>query len=190
LRCPKCDELLAAVGDFGVCTAHGAFPRDFAGNFGILRTLPFPLAIMWADYLRETNPFLKLHRLTDAVEILTRASTIVLVSDTLRQLGAFPATLKALLAQKISRPTFGVWRELVESSLDALPRVNRAPQCFIRELPSYLTATLLPMLGTNAGAPEEAVIALRNLLAHGGRLSEEVAKKMLARHAPTGSAGQ
>jgi AAA ATPase domain len=182
-RCPKCNEPLAAVGDFVVCATHGSFPRELISNLGIIQSLPFPLAITWADYLRETNPFLKLHRLTDAIEILTRASTIVLVSDILRQLGAFPPALKALLAQKLSRPTFGAWKELVTACLEALPHDGGAVRCFIPELPAYIHETLLPLLGSNDGAPEKTVIALRNLLAHGGRLSREMAERFLRAHA-------
>jgi hypothetical protein len=70
----------------------------------LTNNLPFPIALIIKEYVTEENPFVKLHRMTDAAELLTRFLTGVLFSDLLRQLGLFPQALcKALTDAKHSQ---------------------------------------------------------------------------------------
>jgi hypothetical protein len=146
---------------------------DLAGR------LPFPLALPLAEYARAQDPFIKVHRLTDAAEIVTRFVTMVFLSDVLQRQHEFPRTLREALVQHIERPTFGGWKDLLE-------RVSRAagkPQrCFVPELPQYVQDHLLPQLGPREGDVERHIIALRNHVAHAGRLSDSQARGHLDRH--------
>lgn len=143
--------------------------------------LPFPLALCFYEYARETNPYLQLHRLTDAAEMLTRFLTIVALSDILRLQGDFPDQLKEELEKRIERPTFGAWKELLRVAVISLEKGKQKNTCFVAGLPDYVNKTLLPLLGSD-GNPEQQIIPLRNLLAHQGRLSDKQAAELLAQH--------
>ncbi len=51
---------------------------------------PSLVALVISEYTDETNAFIKLHRLIDAAETITRFLCIVTVSDVYAQLGRFP----------------------------------------------------------------------------------------------------
>jgi|SRR5215213_11831460 len=143
---------------------------------------PFPLALVVREYVDEKNTFVKLHRMTDTAELLTRFLAGVLFSDLLRQLNLFPKALCKALTEKIERPTFGAWKELLVVAVEALPKRNGRSECFIEELPKYVKEHLLPSLGVGEGDPTKELISLRNLLAHLGRLSDTQAQDLLSSH--------
>ena len=143
--------------------------------------LPFPLALCFSEYENETNPYLQLHRLTDAAEMLTRFLTIVALNDVLRIKREFPDKLREELAKKIERPTFGGWKDLLRVAV-ALGEKDPKTTPFIECLPNYVKEVLLPLLGGNDSSPEHRIIPLRNLLAHQGRLSNKQASELLAKH--------
>lgn len=61
---------------------------------------------------------------------------------------------------------------MLETAVKALPKRNGKPECTVFEPPVFVNQKLLPLLGSNQGSPEDGVLALRNVLAHSGRLSE------------------
>ncbi len=62
---------------------------------------PLPLALPVIEYTRADDPFVKLHRLVDSAELLTRMCAMTLLSDVLRIRGEFPVELRRVLADKL-----------------------------------------------------------------------------------------
>jgi DNA polymerase III delta prime subunit len=118
----------------------------------------------------------------DAAEIITRFFTITALSDILRQKGEFPEPVQDALTEKLERPTFGAWKDLLSIAIDNLPKERGQTRCFVSELPSFVRDKWLPALGSGEDKPEEKLIALRNLIAHAGRLSDEKAQELLNAH--------
>jgi hypothetical protein len=120
--------------------------------------------------------------MVDAAEIITRFFTITALSDILRQKGEFPEPVQDALTEKLERPTFGAWKELLAIAIDNLPKERGQTRCFVSELPSFVRDKWLPALGSGEDKPEEKLIALRNLIAHAGRLPDEKAQELLNAH--------
>jgi DNA polymerase III delta prime subunit len=144
--------------------------------------LPTPIAFVLDEFFREVNPFVALWRMVDAAEIITRFFTITALSDILRQKGEFPEPVQDALTDKLERPTFGAWKELLSIAIDNLPKERGQTRCFVSELPSFVRDKWLPALGSGEDKPEEKLIALRNLIAHAGRLPDEKAQELLNAH--------
>jgi nucleoside-triphosphatase THEP1 len=144
--------------------------------------LPTPIAFVLYEYFREVNPFIALWRMVDAVEIITRLFTIIVLSDIIRQKGKFSESLRNDLASKLKQPTLGDWKSLLKTALDNLPKEGNQILCFVSELPSFVQDKWLPELGSNKDKPEKKLIALRNLIAHAGRLPIEKAQELLDAH--------
>jgi hypothetical protein len=68
------------------------------------------------------------------------------------------------------------------SRLTTCQRKEGKPRCFVSELPSFVRDKWLPALGSGEDKPEEKLIALRNLIAHAGRLPDEKAQELLNAH--------
>jgi len=139
---------------------------------GALSSLPHAIALPVAEYFRASRGYEKLHRLTDAAELLTRFCAAVRLADLLDRSPdhSFPEKVQEALLDRLERPTFGAWAGLLETATRALPRQGGKIQCIVPELPAFALDKLLPLLGGNQAAPEEGIIALRNVLAHSGRL--------------------
>jgi putative ubiquitin-RnfH superfamily antitoxin RatB of RatAB toxin-antitoxin module/DNA polymerase III delta prime subunit len=144
--------------------------------------LPTPIAFVLDEFFREVNAFVALWRMVDAAEIITRFFTITVLSDILRQKGEFPEPVQDALTDKLERPTFGAWKELLAIAIDNLPKERGQTRCFVSELPSFVRDKWLPALGSGEDKPEEKLIALRNLIAHAGRLPDEKAQELLNAH--------
>jgi hypothetical protein len=144
--------------------------------------LPTPIAFVLDEFFREGNPFIALWRMVDAGEIITRFFTITVLSDILRQKGEFPEPVQNALTEKLEQPTFGAWKELLAIAIDNLPKERGQTRCFVSELPSFVRDKWLPALGSGEDKPEEKLIALRNLIAHAGRLPDEKAQELLNAH--------
>ncbi len=120
--------------------------------------------------------------MVDAAEIITRFFTITVLSDILRQKGEFPKPVQDALTEKLERPTFGAWKDLLAVAIDNLPKERGQTRCFVSELPSFVRDKWLPALGSGEDKPEEKLIALRNFIAHAGRLTDEKAQELLSAH--------
>ena len=189
MQCPDCQRPMTRVGAFWVCGGHASpvvQPVEVAAvtpsthALGpLVEQLPTPLALPVAEYAAASAPFVALHRLTDAAELITRFFAIVALTDVRRRLGAFPESLKNLLASTFSRPTFGAWRGIADAALRTL---GPGAACFFVELPSYWTERWKPLIGRNDGDPGGQILALRNQLAHAGRLPDGPAAALLEQH--------
>jgi tetratricopeptide (TPR) repeat protein len=181
---------MVKVGNFWVCGEHPqpiALPVESPTVehhlMGLCRELPTPIAIPIAEFLKEVarkenkRPFIALWRMVDAAELTTRFFAIIALADIKRQRKEFPEELRKILAQQLSRPSFGSWREIAESALRVLGN-----SCFVAELPKFWKERWRPLLGSGNEKPEDALIALRNLLAHSAILPEEEARRLLEAH--------
>ncbi|MEZ8219368.1 NACHT domain-containing protein [Candidatus Fervidibacteria bacterium JGI MDM2 SSWTFF-3-K9] len=183
-RCPKCGKEMARHGNFWICGDHAEpvfIPIEHPFS-DLCASLPTPIAFVLDEFFRESNPFVALWRMVDAAEIITRFLTITVLSDILRQKGEFPQPVKIALTEKLERPTFGAWKDLLAIAIDNLPKEKGQTRCFAFELPSFVRDKWLPALGSGEDKPEEKLIALRNFIAHAGRLPEEKAQELLNAH--------
>lgn len=71
---PQYSQPITVDGELWVCAKHGPRPIETEVLPWLAGNLPFPLALLLSEYLREESPFIKLHRLTDA-EVRTVAPT-------------------------------------------------------------------------------------------------------------------
>lgn len=142
----------------------------------LIGELPTPIAFVLYEFFAESHPYIALHRLCDAAEIITRFFTIIALSDLLRQHGQFPEPVQDALTEKIERPTFGAWKELLQIACQNLKG------CFVDELPEFVKEQWLPALGSGSDNPEKAIIALRNFIVHSARLPQHQAQELLDAH--------
>jgi hypothetical protein len=193
MACPLCNEISETGEGISLCIEHEqvlegsaslnpAAPITTKAYDVAIGELPTTLAIVVNEFLQEVNPFIKLHRLIDATEILTRFVVVVLLNDILRIHEEFPNNLRRSLAERIEKPTFGQWRELLEEANEIITKTDAGKECFVSELPAFIEQTLLPALGWGEGDVTRSVIALRNLLHHLGRLNDTQAQALLDEH--------
>jgi hypothetical protein len=205
-RCEKCgrewNEAFASESN-GHCTpaCGGALRPAFDSGAlvtdpdGRLRSLPSLVAIPLRDYLHEQNPILRLHRLCDAVEILTRFLTIVALGEVRRTIGAgpLPDQLLQALQRNIERPTLGRWRDML---LALVSELRRRKDLVLPELRDFAERELKPALASTVEVEQDAgkerrdadstesFLAMRNDLAHGLAMTEVAARTLLDHWGP------
>lgn len=144
----------------------------------LLVELPSIVAIPFDEYLREDHPVQRLHRLCDAVEILTRFLTIVAFAEVRRCSGeaGMPADLQERLVANIFRPTFGQWQNMLTGLSEWL---RTREDVIVSEAPSFVFDNLLPFLSGQTRTIEDSLLALRNDLVHGGGMTNAAARALL-----------
>jgi WD40 repeat protein len=169
------------------CGARIPFPMDAApavsSVMGRLGRLPSVLALPLHEFGAEAHPVMRLHRLCDAVEILTRFSTIVALGELRMRLGAgpLPEDLLRELQPRVEYPTFGKWRGMLDAVTRACRQAGKTSPLVVHELPDFVDRHLLPALpGGEKSPPEKCLITLRNNLAHGGAMTRAEAQRFLA----------
>src|SRR3954452_12897540 len=138
--------------------------------------LPLPLAVVVKEYLDELHPVLKLHRLCDATEMLVRLlSTLALAEVLAEHKAAVPSALKNVLIDSLERPTFGQWVAILREAGKALPSKDTMlfPELIL------FARDVMTVVGSDSEPLDEAVISLRNSLAH-RRITLEFAAELLA----------
>ncbi len=150
-------------------------PGDAIAAFPDLHHLPSLLAIPLHGYARSDHPVIRLHRLCDFVEILTRVLSIISLGEIRKRAGdsQLPEALLRELRPHIERPTFGRWRGMLETLVKHL---GPSGPLVVPELPSFVTNELLPALPGGDGPPESCIISLRNFLVHSGGITEAAAR--------------
>lgn len=169
----------------------------------VLATFPAPIAWAWRDYLEETEARQKTRALVDAFTVLLKhwgfaTSAAVFASPGLRDI-----SLHRMLARDLQRPLISSWRRLIELSLPLLVhhgdssvqpwvasfgRVYECVQTSCREPVSMAR----PYLGEDGELHSnrtrmgwvEALLALRNHLAHRALTSQDIAQEELSIYEP------
>ncbi|MCB9608984.1 MAG: tetratricopeptide repeat protein [Polyangiaceae bacterium] len=182
-----CDECGALVLSYDVAprpSAVAAVPTV------VVERWPSLVAIPVATAFAEHHPVMRLHRLCDAIEIFVRFLCIVGLAHLRDDSAAhpFPPVLQALARDNIQRPTLGVWGQLLEATHRALMDHVVYP----RELNTLVTQLLSLLFVNSRDNPEaeasnehtRSVLALRNVLVHGGAMSHSAAVAALAEWEP------
>jgi WD40 repeat protein len=137
-----------------------------------LDRLPTFLALTVDHWTREDHPGQRLWRLCDAVEVLVRYLAAVGLAACVRQGGGkLPRELARSLAGRIERPTFGMWLQVAEAALEEAPGLGLARELFRKRV--------RPLAGRSQDSPEGYLLPLRNLLAHGGGMTWQAARRLL-----------
>ncbi len=189
--CPRCGHPLLPGTQHWICEECGHKVPRSAPQAAAAPWVQFPslLSLPLADYEREQQAVLKLHRLCDAGELFVRFCVTVALGE-LRQLSPdLPPRAIAVLQEHIERPTFGRWLAMLRVLLEHLPPTL---PLLVPDLLPFVRQTLLPALGGGDGGksgedPERNLIDLRNLLCHGGAMRTEVAEHYLNGVGPAGA---
>lgn len=204
MKCPRCGaELLLAEARGGFCQAcRDSFPPEelraasgpAAPTHRVVRSerlarlvkgLPSTLALVIDEYNREANDYQALQFMCGALEITARFLTTVALAEVWTRRASdrtdFPEQLVKQLLQHLERPTLGSWRVMLTEAIAALPGKAGHKECLLAELPAYVEV-FANALGGSSGDPLTKLLPTRNLVAHGGRISEEMVKKLLAAH--------
>ena len=154
-------------------------PASFPEQTTDLARLPSLLAIPLQEYRAERHFVMRLQRLCDAAEHLTRFCAIVTLAELRRRSNdrPLPDLLLRELRPQIERPTFGKWRGILEALVKT---ISRNEGLVLPELPGFITQQLLPRLDGGDSEPSEtSLLTLRNLLVHGGGMTQDQAKYFL-----------
>jgi WD40 repeat protein len=190
-RCDRCgrvwDDQLAGENDFRCSRKCGGTLVPIQGQPPTVRLawarerlarLPSVLAIPLHEYAAEAHSVMRLHRLCDAAEILTRFLTIVALAELRGRLGGapLPGEVLQVLQPQIERPTFGQWRNMLAALVQ---HVERGDPLVVPELPNFVQEHWLPLLPGGTALPEQCLVSLRNLLVHGGAMTRARAAEFL-----------
>ncbi len=139
--------------------------------------VPTPLALAIEEFERETQPFRKVHRLIDAIEVLLKLHTVAIVSDWEQRLG-LNEKIKVLIAAGLRTPSLGIWWRFAREIATFLRGESGAQSG--SGLPEAVLGHVLdgPMAKHFCGA--DNFIALRNRYAHGATPPDEVCTEDLA----------
>ncbi len=140
-------------------------------------SLPSPVALVISEYAEESRPFIKLHRLIDAAELITRFFCVSVLSDVQAQFRGIPPDLQKTLSTMLPQPTFGGWKEMVTRALE-----RKGYHPFLVGLPEVWKDHWRPLLGTNNKSRRACILPLRNYMAHIGRLTDAAAEDLLKDH--------
>ena len=135
--------------------------------------LPSVIAIPLEEYLRETHQVLRLHRLCDAMEVLSKFLTVVALGEVRRQFQGqpLPDDLLKVLQPQIERPTFGQWLAMLLALIDSVvwEKAVLGPA-----FPRFVKNHLEPGFWGPQG-----LVKFRNDLFHGGGIPQAWAREQL-----------
>jgi serine protease Do len=161
-------------------------PKRPPFDAALLERLPGVLAIPLHQFAATELPELRLHRLCDAVEILTRFATVLAVAEARLpdDPSKLPEPLVKALGPTIQMPTFARWLGMVSDLADFLAH-DRANPMVLPGLPRFIGDVLLKAAPAGNRYLDGSILELRNTLAHGGAMSAPMAEYLL-RGDPTG----
>lgn len=145
---------------------------------------PTCLAVPLQRWLDEENSSVqRLWRICDACELLVRYAFGVGVADLRRRHPGegLPEAFREEVAIPVRFPSFGTWISLVEKVIDAHDGLESGSARSVGwdEARRAFEQLRDDLLGTGNDAPGEAVVALRNDLAHSGGITNEAGRKLL-----------
>lgn len=190
--CPECSEpLRKARSGGGFCVAcEEFFPFEQLASFTqpqsenidlwrISKIVPYPLALLLEDYLKEKNLHFKIHRMCDSAEMCTRFLTTICLAEIQRSKGIkqVGASLKYAILKGIEQPTFGKWVGLLREALAELSEDKNLTTPIVREVAMALLEIVSPVNSSR----ETSLLKLRNDVAH-QRFSHKQAEISLGLH--------
>ncbi len=153
---------------------RGTAPREL---------LPTPLAQVLAALELEAQPFRAVHRLVDAVEVLVKLHTVVLVSRFAEVITtdqpAFEPTVRKLIAGGLRTPSLGLWWAFARDAGRALAKAD-----LVEPVPGLHSAVASKSPLFQALDGPESLIAFRNRYAHGATPDDATCLADLARVRP------
>ncbi|MEN9396382.1 MAG: hypothetical protein RLZ81_912 [Pseudomonadota bacterium] len=145
--------------------------------------LPTPLAQVLAELDRETQPFRAMHRLIDAVEVLIKLHTVLLVSRFAESLeseaAGYGPSVRKLLAGGLRTPSLGIWWAFAREAGSAMQAAGLAEP--VAGLFAAV-ASKSPLFQALEG--NHNLITLRNSYAHGATPDDETCRTDLAAMRP------
>lgn len=184
--CPRCGRPTVAVPPVWVCGPCREVVADTPVGTGSavggrVAALPAFLALPFREWDEEQNPVLKIHRLCDAVEVLVRFCVAVGLGE-VRAGGALPNDVVAAFQAEIERPTLASWLKMLALLTE---RPEPAGGLVVPELPGFVRTALAVCFPRDPRpTADRSLLALRNLIAHGGGLSSAEARRLLDGSAP------
>ena len=143
-----------------------------------LQGLPSLVAIALQEARAESHPVMRLHRICDAAEILTRFCTILALGELRVHSGSepLPESLLDQIRQDIRHPTWGQWFHILRVVVEELAGIQNL---VVPGLVGFVRDHVLT-LAPEEGNPENSLLVLRNLIAHGGPMRTVHATAFLA----------
>mgnify|MGYP006423956629 CR=1 FL=1 len=153
-----------------------------ASVFNSLQHIPQPLAAVIEKFEQDEEPFSKLRRLVDAIEVFVKLHTVVIVSHYFAH-AKITQKMRGKLAGGLKTPSLGVWWGFARDFSEALEADG---------IPSYLEGMDTFVLNKNnrkgdlfkAMEGEDNLLSLRNDIAHGARPDDEKCTELIGSHAP------
>lgn len=143
-----------------------------------MNPLPQPLAAALDELDQESQPFRRIHRLIDALEVFVKLHTVVLVSDYFQRPEVSDA-LRRLLGAGLRKPSLGIWWQFARDIAAHMEESGMAPldPALARSgLPKGLLFRLLE--------DTDNFIAFRNRYAHGATPPDAACTADLAKYEP------
>lgn len=139
------------------------------------------LAHPWDEYVQETHPSVKLHWLIDASETVVRWICALLLAEIKDVNGQnIPENIQNKFKENISRPTLGVWLNIVRDLSEI-----KIENSNIKNIFSFYNDVLNKEgLFPDDGDEKTSLLKLRNRVAHGGGLSQFQSKIYLDIYEP------
>ncbi|MEI6395213.1 MAG: AAA family ATPase [Verrucomicrobiota bacterium] len=143
---------------------------------------PTPLALAMREFEKETQPFRKVHRLIDAIEVFTKLHTVVVVSD-LFSVQHLDEKARGMLAVGLKQPSLGVWWMFARDFVQVFNEVAGEHRPLVPRLHESLSRNDRGSL-RDAMDGEDNLIAFRNGYAHGATPADEKCLEDIAAYEP------
>ena len=141
--------------------------------------MPYLIAQALIKYEKEENPFRKVHRLIDSIEVLIKIHTVIVMSRFF-SISELSDTLKGLLVAGLKTPSLGIWWSFAREFAQELLKSDDK------------NSSLLPML-QNLGKSGQLfksiegkteLITFRNSYAHGSTPEDESCLQDIKKYEP------
>lgn len=184
MQCPRCQKAMTRGRKSWICedcehrVLFAPIPTSPLIELAGLDRLPSVLALPLSEFVVEYHRVMRLHRLCDTVEIVTRYLTLLALGEVRQKagVGPLPDDLLSALQPRVEYPTFGKWRGMLEALLKHCPRTS---PLIVPELHDLAAVLLARLSGGVDSPPEHCVITLRNRLVHGGGMTNSEADHFL-----------
>ncbi len=149
----------------------------------LLSEAPTPLALAMREFDQETQPFRKVHRLVDAMEVFTKLHTVVIVSDLFSSRGLDDKT-KGMLAAGLRTPSLGIWWEFAREFARIFKDGKAPAKPFMPEFVECIFPPGSQGLRAHMDGQQNNFISFRNDYAHGATPPDEMCRTDIARFEP------